>query len=466
MFADRDRSARRHRLPLLSRRPKAPAALAVLLLIGVGTACSSDPGSTSNSAGSGASTSAAVKACVQKATALADKYSQSPDYTQAALPGPVSQVKGKTIWIIGSSIYPGVPGAISGIKQAVSLLGLNLKVFDDKSEAALDNQALEDAASTHAAGIILDSVALETASEGLAAAKAAHIPIVSMYPEATDASESAAVKGFVVPNSMDQAQAMLGPLLENVGCHGQIGYLYGSVFALQLQMLQDAKVVISQLCRGVSDCGMKPYSFDLDNYTTTASPASIALAHTTPGLSSIFILGDFIAAYLVPAFHTADIKIPIATTGGSELDLLTQPWHAGPPRRRHSVLSVRRMGGFGLSPSSDARRHGACAESDLRSVPAPGQVCEGRARHADPQRLSAALQDGLEGWLTLFWICAIRGGLELSQSAPGVLSDCVCWAASPRSRRLPGWLPVPHPRVVRRVHVVRAAVSRSLPFEF
>ena len=179
--------------------------------------------------------------------------------------------------------------------------------------------------STHAAGIILDSVALETASEGLAAAKAAHIPIVSMYQPATDASESAAVKGFVVPNSMDQAQAMLGPLLENVGCHGQIGYLYGSVFALQLQMLQDAKVVISQLCRGVSDCGMKPYSFDLDNYTTTAGPAGVALAHTTPGLSGVFILGDFIAAYLVPAFHTADIKIPIATTGGSELDLLTNP---------------------------------------------------------------------------------------------------------------------------------------------
>ena len=324
MFADRDRSARRHHLPLLSAARSA-AALAVLLLIGVGTACSSDPGSTSNSAGSGASTSAAVKACVQKATALADKYSQSPDYTPAALPGPVSQVKGKTIWIIGSSIYPGVPGAISGIKQAVSLLGLNLKVFDDKSEAALDNQALEDAASTHAAGIILDSVALETASEGLAAAKAAHIPIVSMYQPATDASESAAVKGFVVPNSMDQAQAMLGPLLENVGCHGQIGYLYGSVFALQLQMLQDAKVVISQLCRGVSDCGMKPYSFDLDRHTTTAGPACVALAHTTPGLSGVFILGDFIAAYLVPAFHTADIKIPIATTGGSELDLLTNP---------------------------------------------------------------------------------------------------------------------------------------------
>ena len=160
-----------------ARRAFAAASLAATALL---SACTASTGASTITSVDAASAASGNSRAVAPAVRAAVSSAEAP---QQAWPGPnagVPVVHGKKIVAItcGSQGYGCVQGA-QGVVTAGRSLGWNVQVVDGKGDPSVWNAAVAQAVADKADGIVLAAINPALVQDGLAQARAAHIPVIA-----------------------------------------------------------------------------------------------------------------------------------------------------------------------------------------------------------------------------------------------------------------------------------------------
>jgi ribose transport system substrate-binding protein len=148
--------------------------------VGIGSAalaaCGSDSGSASGSGGAGAS-SAALK----ELQARLDAAKAMPKFTAPGPPFDVSAARGKTVFYVSlDNSIPIVRVLVDAVTEASKAAGVELIVFDGKSQASLYNAGMEQAIARKVDCILIESVATASLERPIKKAVASGIKVISL----------------------------------------------------------------------------------------------------------------------------------------------------------------------------------------------------------------------------------------------------------------------------------------------
>jgi ribose transport system substrate-binding protein len=165
-----------------------PATVAAVLL---GTlafaACGGDDddsggSSAANTTNNSAPATTGGNDAVAAATKIADEASADIPY-EGPTSGPAPQ-EGKSIAAITcAAAASGCVRGANGVKEAGKELGWNVRVLDGQGQASGQNAAIQQAVSQKVDGIVLIAIDAASVNQGMAAAKKAGIPVVSLQAD-------------------------------------------------------------------------------------------------------------------------------------------------------------------------------------------------------------------------------------------------------------------------------------------
>lgn len=143
---------------------------------------------TSSTIALGASGANAAAVCT-KALAKADAAVKLAVNSAAPWTGPKTGpkgAKGKTIYFVAQTMTNGgVAGAEAGVEEAAKAAGWTVKVLDGQGTQQGMDQAMNQAVTLHADGIVIGGFDPATVTDAITAAKAANIPVIGWHAEAT-----------------------------------------------------------------------------------------------------------------------------------------------------------------------------------------------------------------------------------------------------------------------------------------
>jgi ABC-type sugar transport system substrate-binding protein len=182
----------------MSRRRRstlAGLAVAASLALGACGSSSDDGGSTASSTTAGTASTAPVSTVVAEAQKRVDEHIGPQEFPELE---PVADpTRDGHLYIINlSQALVGNVRIADGAKKAAALLGWKSTLIDGKASPETVNAGVQRAVNEHATGIILITVSTELIGEGLAAARKAGIPVVSIVsgnkvgPDGVDAEVS------------------------------------------------------------------------------------------------------------------------------------------------------------------------------------------------------------------------------------------------------------------------------------
>jgi ribose transport system substrate-binding protein len=230
------------------------AAAAALVVAGTLAACgSSDSTSTSSSTGSataGAADTSGVPAAVSKRVAAAEA-------PISEWPGPKTPVKVKAgqdvVVVTCGSQGIGCVRAAAGATEAGQKLGWNVRTVDGKSDPSVWNSAIQDAIAAKADGIVLDAVPPALVQGALAKAKAAGIPLVSVFNPVPD--DPGSVFDYVRPDHVEQGQLMADWVTEDSGGQANVLVVRAPEFPELLQRHEGFTKELASVCPGCQIAG-------------------------------------------------------------------------------------------------------------------------------------------------------------------------------------------------------------------
>jgi len=144
---------------------------------------------TSSTIAVGASTANAAGGVCTAALAKADAAAKLATNSAAPWTGPKTGPKaatGKTIYYVAQTMTNGgVAGAEAGVEEAAKAIGWTVKVLDGQGTQQGMDQAMNQAVTLHADGIVVGGFDPATTSDAIKAAQAANIPVIGWHAEAT-----------------------------------------------------------------------------------------------------------------------------------------------------------------------------------------------------------------------------------------------------------------------------------------
>lgn len=184
----------------------AAALVAIGALAGCGSS-SSDSSTTSGASTGGAAAATAADSAVAPAVAQRVADAEKPLTTWPGPKTPVKVTPGKQVVVVTcGSQGIGCVRAAAGATEAGEKLGWKVRTVDGKSDPSVWNSAIQDAVAAKADGIVLDAVPPALVQGALAKAKAAGIPLVSIFNPVPD--DPGSVFDYVRPDHAKQGQLM------------------------------------------------------------------------------------------------------------------------------------------------------------------------------------------------------------------------------------------------------------------
>ena len=223
----------------------AAAVVAVGVLAGCG---SGDSASSSSSTSTPAASAAdgAVAPEVAQRVAAAEK-------PLASWPGPKTPVKvqpGKQVVVVTcGSQGIGCVRAAAGAAEAGKQLGWNVRTVDGKSDPSVWNSAIQDAVAAKVDGIVLDAVPPALVQNALAKAKAAGIPLVSVFNPVPE--DPGSVFDYVRPDHAEQGQLMADWVTADSGGEANVLVIRAPEFP---ELLERHEAFTQELSSACPDC--------------------------------------------------------------------------------------------------------------------------------------------------------------------------------------------------------------------
>jgi ribose transport system substrate-binding protein len=302
------------------------------------SATSAASSATSSTAAASSSSGGSASACVPEATQLVSKQKAPMPEILPADSLNMASSKGKTFWYISPSQATGYALSVSqGLSAAGKAAGVNITIFDGKGQPTRFTQGVEQAVAQKAGGIILYGINPALVPQGLAQAKSAHIPVVSVLT-GTPAPSTGTVAEAINEDVTGGAKAMADYSAFYTQCKVDGATSFDPVYPSLVTEKETIKAELARLCP--TTCKVQDHQMSLATMATALAPSVQNLIQRNPTLNTIFATFDQAATYENPAVSSSSSKVKIVGTDG-------------------------------LSPNVDAIRKGSAQIADVSYVPAP-----------------------------------------------------------------------------------------------
>jgi ribose transport system substrate-binding protein len=182
------------------------------------------------------------------AQAIVDKYAMKADKWDGPTTGPKAQ-EGKTIVVLGGDMKNGgILGATKGVEEAAAAIGWTVKVIDGAGSVAGRTAAFGQAMALNPNGIIVNGFDTTEQGQGMAAAKAANIPVVSWHSSPnTGPSPELGIYANVTTDPMQVSTA--AAMWVFIDAKGKPGccYFTDSTYAIAIAKAKKMQEVIEKL---------------------------------------------------------------------------------------------------------------------------------------------------------------------------------------------------------------------------
>ena len=269
----------------------------------------------------GASTSAGgTSACVAAAKKVVDAGRADVTPFLPDTPVDAAKAKGKTVWMIQSSVTPLVTAVTDGFKAAGKDAGINIKVVSGNGSIPTIVSAVSQAVAQKADGIVLFAIPTTAVAAQVKEAKAAGIPVVDTYNSNVGTDLSA--DGFFGHVSADYAEGgkeAAAWMMEDSKCKVDAAIMGNAVLAPH-KAQRDAALTEFKLCG--SSCKGQYVTLELPKLATDAGPQAQQTLRRNPDMKYIYSLLDGAVTFVAPAVQQAgrnDVKV--VSMGGDAASL-------------------------------------------------------------------------------------------------------------------------------------------------
>jgi ribose transport system substrate-binding protein len=263
------------------------AAVVAASLAGCGSTSTktSDP-TTLSSGSSPVATSSCVTAAKQAvATAEGEALPNIPTATVDA-----SKAKGKTVWMIQSTVTPLVTDVTNAFQQAASVAGVHTKIINGAGSVSTTVEAATEAVAQQADAIVLFAVPVTEVKPQVMAAKAAGIPVIDTFNGDTGEDMTAqGIFGHVSEDSLAAGKTVGDWMLAYTGCHLDTAILGASVITPHALSSQGARQEISRLC---ASCESTFVNLDLTKLSTDAGAQAEQTLRRDPNINVLMSCFD------------------------------------------------------------------------------------------------------------------------------------------------------------------------------
>jgi ABC-type sugar transport system substrate-binding protein len=300
---------------------KTAVLLATLAGAGSLAACSSSQGApastTSPDSTASSGTAASTASCTAKA---AQEVSQLSAPVSLSLP-PIGKslasldLKGKTVAYVGDTSVAVLEDEYEGLAAAAQYLGFSVHLYNDGGTIPGSDGAISEAISANSSVIITSSTPLADIEPEIVKARAAHIPVVSIYE--TPATAAANVT-YTVSMSGTVAGTNVGwYMLAQDHCDVNDAAILTNSATTSVQMANAISAVFASACPATCHLKEIPETITQDqtSFTTTTVVAAV---EADPSINYVSSVGAGDASYIVQALKTLGKigKIGVATNAG------------------------------------------------------------------------------------------------------------------------------------------------------
>lgn len=306
--------------------PDRRIALVILLALTVGTvaACGSSSSSSStasapatDAAAPGAGTTGAASDCASKSQAAVDA-ARAPIDVPAITPFNMKAAAGKSVWLINVTNNQLTTAIGEGFTAAAQAAGMTATVYDGKGILSTQLAGIQQAVDQRAGAIALLGVDPKLASQPLAAAIAAKIPLVDIFNGNASDPLPAGFAAHVDPDFVMDGALMADIALADSGCTATVGAFYASVLTVHNQLIAGVKNELSSLC---PNCGLDVQDVDLSKLATDAALKTQTMLRKSPDINYLIPVFDSAVTFIQPAAQAVNPKIKIISHDGVPANL-------------------------------------------------------------------------------------------------------------------------------------------------
>lgn len=294
----------------------APAFTALTLAV---TLAASSCGSSSSGSSSASSSPSSVKGVAQ-ATAAVAAAEKMPAFTAPGAPVDMAKLRGKSVWIITSSLaIPFVASIAHGAQQAAQVAGWNVHLVDGQGVVSNWSKALEEAVAEHAAGVISIAASPEVMKSAMAQARAAGIPVVDVLTADQSSPLVAGTFAHVSISFYHSGQLQADYVIAHSNGNAHVLMFGDNEFPGEVTRIQGMEQQFRSLC---PKCTYTFQDTQVGSLTTALPGLTQTLLRRSPDINWVLPTYDAQALYIVPAMKSmgSSAKVVSSDAVPSNLD--------------------------------------------------------------------------------------------------------------------------------------------------
>jgi len=263
---------------------------------------------------------------VRQAVQAVQTAMQRPKFVEPGSPVAMSKLKGKTIWIITSTLaVPFVATIAHGVQAAAQVAGLSTMLFDGKGNVSEWNRGMTEAVNQGASGIVTVGASPVLMKGPTAAAKKAHIPVVDTL---TADQADPLVPGTFAHVSISfyhSGQIQADYTIAESNGRAQALVFGDNEFPGEVTRVQGMRQQFETLCPA---CAVTVQDTQVGNLGTALGQLTQTLLRRSPDITWVLPTYDAQAVYVVPALKQANlsstVKVVSSDAVSSNLDWVRQ----------------------------------------------------------------------------------------------------------------------------------------------
>ena len=296
----------------------AAAAIVTTTVTGCGSSGAKASSTKASSTGkpSSGSSSAGGSSCVTAATQAADAAAgpAKPNFPTATVNA--AKAKGKTVWMIQSTITPLVTDVTTAFDQAASIAGVKTKIINGNGSVNTTVQAASEAVAQHAGALVLFAVPVSEVQSQITAAKAAGIPVIDTFDGDTGKNMTAqGVYGHVSENPVAAGTTVADWMLTDTGCHLDTAILGSAAVTPHVLSAKGAQTEISRLC---PSCKSQFVNLDLTALSTDAGTQAQETLRRDPSINVLMSCFDGAVSFIISGLQqSGGTKVKMISMDGT-----------------------------------------------------------------------------------------------------------------------------------------------------
>ena len=310
------------------------AVAAVLTTTVTGCGSSSTKGSSTKASGTGKPSSSSSGAsggssCLTAATHAADTAAgrAKPNFPTATVDA--AKAKGKTVWMIQSTITPLVTDVTTAFDQAASVAGVKTRIINGNGSVNTTVQAASEAVAQHAGAIVLFAVPVTEVQSQITAAKAAGIPVIDTFDGDTGKHMTAqGVYGHVSENPVAAGKTVADWMLTDTSCKLDTAILGSAAVTPHVLSAKGAQSEVSRLC---PSCKSQFVNLNLTDLSTDAGTQAQETLRRDPSINVLMSCFDGAVPFIISGLQqSGGTKVKMISMDGTAAAISMIRSGAGP----------------------------------------------------------------------------------------------------------------------------------------